>query len=492
MVFFTCAHCGESLKKSKVEKHYQTVCSRNSVAVTCVDCCKDFSDQTYPAHTKCVSEEEKYSAKGFVPRPSANKGEHKQKKWQDIICSLQGNDSSLSHDEQTILNIIVDRENVPRKKLKFQNFLRNCMKNHYNAQAAESIFDKIEGLSKEKELQNKQENQNEAEISKEDERENTDTVDVKENDGNISQEEVEKKLSKKEKKERRKREKYEAELKEIEGNEIIEAAGNNEVEGGKKKNPILTENETQEGREKSRSKRKGDVAVAENGVSEDNEGSRSKKKHKKEAIMSENGISEETEMAEGKKSKKKNKKEAIMSENGISEETEMAEGKKSKKNKKEAIMSENGISEETEMAEGKKSKKNKKKINATENTDTKMCEGGKSKKKRKKCQEEVDVCGEEPTKKKMKKNDTKEIEEEEYIHTASGKIKFNFQETIIKVLESKDTKELPVKRLRKKVLAELEASGAGSATDVKMIAKFNKKIMKIPGVIVRKEVVKLC
>lgn len=42
MVFFTCAHCGESLKKSKVEKHYQTVCSRNSVAVTCVDCCKDF------------------------------------------------------------------------------------------------------------------------------------------------------------------------------------------------------------------------------------------------------------------------------------------------------------------------------------------------------------------------------------------------------------------------------------------------------------------
>lgn len=42
MVFFTCAHCGESLKKSKVEKHYQTLCSRKPVAVTCVDCCKDF------------------------------------------------------------------------------------------------------------------------------------------------------------------------------------------------------------------------------------------------------------------------------------------------------------------------------------------------------------------------------------------------------------------------------------------------------------------
>lgn len=66
------------------------------------------------------------------------------------------------------------------------------------------------------------------------------------------------------------------------------------------------------------------------------------------------------------------------------------------------------------------------------------------------------------------------------------------QETITKILESKDSKELPVKRLRKKVLAEFEATGAGSATDVKMIAKFNKKIMKIPGVVVRKEVVKLC
>lgn len=42
MVFFTCAHCGESLKKSKVEKHYQTFCSRKPVSVTCVDCCKDF------------------------------------------------------------------------------------------------------------------------------------------------------------------------------------------------------------------------------------------------------------------------------------------------------------------------------------------------------------------------------------------------------------------------------------------------------------------
>jgi hypothetical protein len=65
------------------------------------------------------------------------------------------------------------------------------------------------------------------------------------------------------------------------------------------------------------------------------------------------------------------------------------------------------------------------------------------------------------------------------------------QEVIIKVLESKDDKELPLKRLRKKVLTEFEATGGGSARDVKMIARFNKKIHKIPGVVVHKEVVRL-
>jgi cell growth-regulating nucleolar protein len=78
------------------------------------------SAETYPAHTKCVSEEEKYSAKGSVQQPSAKKGELKQKNWQDIIQSLRENRNSLSHVEQTVLNVIVKRENVPRKKNKFR------------------------------------------------------------------------------------------------------------------------------------------------------------------------------------------------------------------------------------------------------------------------------------------------------------------------------------------------------------------------------------
>lgn len=81
--------------------------------------------------------------------------------------------------------------------------------------------------------------------------------------------------------------------------------------------------------------------------------------------------------------------------------------------------------------------------------------------------------------------------EEEAPHAATGKTKFNWQQIIIQVLESKEEKELPLKRLQKKVLAEFEATGGGSAIDVKTIAKFNKKVHKTPGVVVLKEVAKL-
>jgi hypothetical protein len=87
--------------------------------------------------------------------------------------------------------------------------------------------------------------------------------------------------------------------------------------------------------------------------------------------------------------------------------------------------------------------------------------------------------------------DTEENGEEEAPHTAAEKTKFNWQQIIIQVLESKADKEMPLKRLQKKVLAEFEATGGGSASDVKTIAKFNKKVHKTLGVVVRKEVAKL-
>ena len=49
--------------------------------------------------------------------------------------------------------------------------------------------------------------------------------------------------------------------------------------------------------------------------------------------------------------------------------------------------------------------------------------------------------------------------EEEAPHTAAEKMKFNWQQIIIQVLKSKEAKEMPLKRLQKKVLAEFEATG---------------------------------
>lgn len=44
-----------------------------------MDCTKDFSLAEANAHYKCISEEEKYSGKNYVPKE--NKGEVKQQKW---------------------------------------------------------------------------------------------------------------------------------------------------------------------------------------------------------------------------------------------------------------------------------------------------------------------------------------------------------------------------------------------------------------------------
>lgn len=41
MVFFTCGGCNETLKKNKVDQHFESRC-KNTEFVSCVDCSKDF------------------------------------------------------------------------------------------------------------------------------------------------------------------------------------------------------------------------------------------------------------------------------------------------------------------------------------------------------------------------------------------------------------------------------------------------------------------
>merc|ERR1711976_448980 len=119
MVTFTCGNCGESLKKSKVEQHYYR-CRMDYV--TCIDCNKDFYGDDYKNHNSCVSEAQRYGGANFQAK--ANKGEVKQNSW---IESIQGamNNASLSPNAKRVLDVIGCNENIPRKKKKFDNFVKN-------------------------------------------------------------------------------------------------------------------------------------------------------------------------------------------------------------------------------------------------------------------------------------------------------------------------------------------------------------------------------
>lgn len=80
-----------------------------------------YSYDTAKAHCQCVTEEQRYSAKGFVPKASSEKGKRKQSGWVDIVQSLIES-KDLSNDERQFLNVIGKYDNVPRKKNKFQVF----------------------------------------------------------------------------------------------------------------------------------------------------------------------------------------------------------------------------------------------------------------------------------------------------------------------------------------------------------------------------------
>ena len=90
MVSFTCNVCGQTVKKSKVEKHYQTEC-RDCTVLSCLDCGKDFYGDDYASHTSCISEAEKYQGKLYKDsnRGQPPKGEKKQQAWLEVSNVLR-------------------------------------------------------------------------------------------------------------------------------------------------------------------------------------------------------------------------------------------------------------------------------------------------------------------------------------------------------------------------------------------------------------------
>ncbi|CAH1785076.1 unnamed protein product [Owenia fusiformis] len=98
---------------------------RSCEVLSCVDCSKEYWGDEYKQHTKCISEEEKYSGKGFQAK--ANKGEVKQDKWLSQVERA----ITKAHDKphlKSLLQKMLDYPNIPRKKAKFQNFLSNSLR----------------------------------------------------------------------------------------------------------------------------------------------------------------------------------------------------------------------------------------------------------------------------------------------------------------------------------------------------------------------------
>ncbi|XP_015112716.1 cell growth-regulating nucleolar protein [Diachasma alloeum] len=148
MVVFTCNNCGDSLQKPKVAKHYQFQC-RNGVSLTCVDCFKDFIGDEYVAHTKCITEAERYGGKDYKAKPSANKGERKQQEWINVVQNVLTNSTNLSREERSFLQSISRHQNIPRKKAKFLNFVKNAVGYRLNMSVVDSCWGKMESAFKE-------------------------------------------------------------------------------------------------------------------------------------------------------------------------------------------------------------------------------------------------------------------------------------------------------------------------------------------------------
>ncbi|XP_071089491.1 cell growth-regulating nucleolar protein-like [Haliotis cracherodii] len=125
MVFFSCNVCNEALKKNQVEKHCMTKC-RNCQSVCCIDCGQDFWGNDFEKHTKCISEDQKYSGKGYVAK--VNKGEAKQDRWIEQVQSAIDNQKGGNPRLRGTLESIKNYPNIPRKKNKFENFLMNSLR----------------------------------------------------------------------------------------------------------------------------------------------------------------------------------------------------------------------------------------------------------------------------------------------------------------------------------------------------------------------------
>nr|CAD7439747.1 unnamed protein product [Timema bartmani] len=397
---------------------------------------------TFTQHRQCISEAEKYSAKGT--KHLDNKGRVKQQEWIDTLNAVLDKKTNLLPEEKQLLQAISKHDNVPRKKKKFQsrsekkvvldtfvgdnkrptqhvgrvgrfcactielneslnlNFIQNSNFTRFTQKTLDRVWELLE-----KEFKHVKETKTPAGNA------NNTSKTENLNKSTNSDKEVGENLSKQARKDKKKK----------------------EIRKGRK---AITKNVKDEGNLKEI----GSKSLTITEVAEDDEHENLPKK--------------------GMKELKKNAESKVKNFKG--------------KNQQNANIPEFG----RQKRGGKKGAK-------TQNRDVVILQNGSKKNDKKKRQHTDNIDkAEEPTLKKIKQNGTAVQSE-----SSAGKGgKFNWEDTIVKVLQSSKDKSLLLKRLKKRVLAEFSATNGGTHSKDALV-KFNKKITKIPSVKVIKDVAKL-
>lgn len=126
MVTFVCEGCNESLKKNKVQTH--SMKCRNCIGVTCIDCSVTFTIEDHVGHTGCITEAEKYQGALFQGKSEKKKNSNDMsidEKWKAVLLKLT---SCPPCEPRFLWTQLGAYDNVPRKKAKFINFLKNSVK----------------------------------------------------------------------------------------------------------------------------------------------------------------------------------------------------------------------------------------------------------------------------------------------------------------------------------------------------------------------------
>ncbi|XP_068799474.1 cell growth-regulating nucleolar protein isoform X2 [Struthio camelus] len=79
----------------------------------------------YKDHVKCISEDQKYGGKDFEAK--TNKGDAKQQEWIQKIHEVMKK-PNISPKVRNVLEQMRVFDNIPRKKVKFQNWMKNSLR----------------------------------------------------------------------------------------------------------------------------------------------------------------------------------------------------------------------------------------------------------------------------------------------------------------------------------------------------------------------------